>query len=92
MNLKNIFHILGIFVFLIGAAMLPAFVIAAALHEAAWRAIGLASLVTMGAGLGMYVFIRRTGERISLTHREGFLIVTLAWVLASAFGGLPFLF
>jgi len=52
MNLKNIFHILGIFVFLIGAAMLPAFVIAAALHEAAWRAIGLASLVTMGAGLG----------------------------------------
>ena len=92
MNLKNIFHILGIFVFLIGAAMLPAFVIAAALHEAAWSAIGLASLVTMGTGIGMYVFIPRTGERISLTHREGFVIVTLAWVLASAFGGLPFLF
>ncbi len=92
MNLKNIFHILGIFVFLIGAAMLPAFVIAAALHEAAWRAIGLASLVTMGAGLLMYIFIPRTGERISLTHREGFVIVTLAWVLASAFGALPFLF
>jgi len=92
MNLKNIFHILGIFVFLIGAAMLPAFVIAAALHEAARSAIGLASLVTMGTGIGMYVFIPRTGERISLTHREGFVIVTLAWVLASAFGGLPFLF
>ncbi len=92
MNLRNIFHILGIFVFLIGASMLPAFVISATLHEAAWSAIGLAALVTMGAGIGMYVFIPRTGERITLTHREGFVIVTLAWVLASAFGGLPFLF
>ncbi|MCU0554687.1 MAG: TrkH family potassium uptake protein [Syntrophales bacterium] len=92
MNLRNIFHILGIFVLMIGAAMLPAFVISAMLHEAAWTAIGLASLVTMGAGLLMYVLIPRTGERISLSHREGFVIVTLAWVLASAFGGLPFLF
>ena len=92
MNLKNIFHILGIFVFLIGAAMLPAFVISATLHEAAWTAIGMAILVTMGTGILMYVFIPRTGERITLTHREGFVIVTLAWVLASAFGALPFLF
>jgi trk system potassium uptake protein TrkH len=92
MNLRNIFHILGIFVLMIGAAMLPAFVISAALHEEAWSAIGQAALFTMGAGLLMYVFVPRTGERISLSHREGFVIVTLAWVLASAFGGLPFLF
>ena len=91
MNLRNIFHILGIFVMMIGAAMLPAFVISAMLHEAAWTAIGLSSLLSMGAGLLMYILIPRTGERISLSHREGFLIVTLAWVLASAFGGLPFL-
>lgn len=91
MNLRNIFHILGIFVMMIGAAMLPAFVISATLHEAAWTAIGLSSLLSMGAGLVMYILIPRTGERISLSHREGFLIVTLAWVLASAFGGLPFL-
>ncbi|NPV04208.1 MAG: TrkH family potassium uptake protein [Syntrophaceae bacterium] len=92
MNLKNIVYILGIFVLLIGAAMLPAVVIAAALHEEAWKAIGLASLVTMGTGVGTYLVIPRTGERISLSHREGFVIVTLAWVLASAFGALPFLF
>lgn len=91
MNLRNIFHILGIFVMMIGAAMLPAFVISAMLHEAAWTAIGLSSLLSMGAGLLMYILIPRTGERISLSHREGFVIVTLAWVLASAFGGLPFL-
>lgn len=91
MNLRNIFHILGIFVMMIGAAMLPAFVISAMLHEAVWTAIGLSSLLSMGAGLLMYILIPRTGERISLSHREGFLIVTLAWVLASAFGGLPFL-
>lgn len=92
MNLKNIFHILGIFVLLIGAAMLPSFVISATLHESAWSAIGLSILITMGTGILMYVFIPRTGERISLTHREGFVIVTLAWLLASAFGALPFLF
>ena len=92
MNLRNIFHILGIFVLMIGAAMLPAFVLSAALHEAAWSALGLSVLVTMGTGVGMYVFVPRTGERISLTHREGFVIVTLAWVFASAFGALPFLF
>jgi trk system potassium uptake protein TrkH len=92
MNLRNIFHILGIFVLMIGAAMLPAFVLSADLHEAAWSALGLSVLVTMGTGVGMYVFVPRTGERISLTHREGFVIVTLAWVFASAFGALPFLF
>ena len=92
MNLRNIFHILGIFVLMIGAAMLPAFALSAALHEAAWSALGLSVLVTMGTGVGMYVFVPRTGERISLTHREGFVIVTLAWVFASAFGALPFLF
>ena len=92
MNLRNIFHILGIFVLMIGAAMLPAFALSAALHEAAWSALGLSVLVTMGTGVGMYVFVPRTGERISLTHREGFVIVTLAWVFASAFGALPFHF
>lgn len=91
MNLKNILHILGIFIFLIGAAMLPALAISLSLHEAAWTAFGISALITMGTGLLLYVFIPRTGERISLTHREGFVIVTLAWVLASAFGGLPFL-
>lgn len=91
MNLKNISHILGIFIFLIGAAMLPALVISLTLHEAAWTAIGISAFITMGTGILLYVFIPRTGERISLSHREGFVIVTLAWVLASAFGGLPFL-
>ena len=91
MNLKNIVHILGIFIFLIGAAMLPALAISLSLHEPAWTAFGISALITMGTGLLLYVFIPRTGERITLTHREGFVIVTLAWVLASAFGGLPFL-
>jgi trk/ktr system potassium uptake protein len=91
MNLKHIAHILGIFIFLIGAAMLPALAISLALHEAAWTAFGISALITMGTGLLLYVFIPRTGERITLTHREGFVIVTLAWVLASSFGGLPFL-
>ena len=91
MNLKNILHILGIFIFLIGAAMLPALAISLSLHETAWTAFGISALITMGTGLLLYVFIPRTGERITLTHREGFVIVTLAWVLASAFGGLPFL-
>ncbi len=43
MNLKNISHILGIFIFLIGAAMLPALVISLILHETAWTAIGVSA-------------------------------------------------
>ena len=38
----------------------------------------------------VYLFITRRGNRQVLTPRDGFFYVTSSWILASAFGALPF--
>jgi trk system potassium uptake protein TrkH len=51
------------------------------------RAILLSAAITAAAGFLMY---RLHPEEDEIGHREGILIVTLGWVLAAGFGGLPF--
>ncbi|HSB82484.1 MAG TPA: potassium transporter TrkG [Candidatus Methylomirabilis sp.] len=53
-----------------------------------WALLG-AFAVTVGAALALYAATPKAGE---VNHREGILIVTLAWVLAAGFGALPFYF
>ena len=51
------------------------------------RAILLSAAITAAAGFLMYRLHPREDE---VGHKEGILIVTLGWVLAAGFGGLPF--
>lgn len=53
------------------------------------RTILLSAAITAAAGFLMY---RLHPEEDEVGHREGILIVTLGWVLAAGFGGLPFYF
>ena len=92
MNVRNVLSILGILLLYLGLAMVPALGISIYRGEGDLAAFALSIAITGGTGLGLYFALRRRDERMSLTHKEGFLIVTLAWVLASAFGGLPYLF
>ncbi|HPC74367.1 MAG TPA: potassium transporter TrkG [Syntrophales bacterium] len=91
MNFNNVLHILGLFLFFLGLAMIPALVISFYSQGGDLKALAGAFFATSGAGFILAILFEKTEEKISLTRREGFLIVTLAWVAAAAFGGLPFL-
>jgi trk system potassium uptake protein TrkH len=91
MNLNNVLHILGLFLFFLGLTMIPAMVISFYSQGGDLHALAGAFFATSGAGLIFALLFEKSEAKISLTRREGFLIVTLAWVFAAAFGGLPFL-
>ena len=57
--------------------------------EDVW-ALAASAFITFFTGFFCWVPSRRLNEEIS--RREGFLIVTLSWVVASVFGMLPYLF
>ena len=91
MNFNNVLHILGLFLFFLGLTMIPAMVISFYSEGGDLQALVASFFVTSGAGFIFALLFERSEEKISLTRKEGFLIVTLAWVSAAAFGGLPFL-
>jgi len=59
-------------------------------NEETYMSFFPAAITTMLTGLLLLGFFKPLKKQIS--HREGFLIVTLGWVLATLFGSLPFLF
>ncbi|RMF81566.1 MAG: TrkH family potassium uptake protein [Nitrospirae bacterium] len=89
LHLPTILRILGFMSAFYGAAMaLPWAYGRLAGEEAA--GIGLAAACALGLGLILLVTMPR--ERREVSHREGFLIVTLTWLLAAGLGALPYLF
>ncbi len=56
-----------------------------------WEAFAEAGAITLFAG-GLLAGGGWSGRHIRFTPREGFLLTTLAWLAASLFGGLPFMF
>jgi trk system potassium uptake protein TrkH len=74
----------------LGAAMITVVPFSAYYAEGDLPALLMSLFITMGFGVALYFGLQDTGNE--LTHREGFAIVSLAWLAAGVFGGLPFLF
>jgi trk system potassium uptake protein TrkH len=89
MKIRVVLDILGLILVLLGSLMLIPGIVAAIYKEPAGvMAFGLSSFITISAGL----IIRRIGEKGEVTNKEAFVIVALAWLLATIFGSLPFIF
>ncbi len=89
MHLGGVAWTLGVLAALFGAGMMaPALVALADGGGLAWRFVE-AGLIACLAGLAL--MRAGGGAPAQLGHRDGFLIVALAWVLLSALGALPFL-
>ena len=91
MKAKHIFYILGTFLFFLGLTLLFPIGWSVYFGEGDLTALVLSLLITSTTGGFFYFFFRPREKRISLTHKEGFVIVTAGWVLAAAFGSLPYL-
>jgi trk system potassium uptake protein TrkH len=89
MQIAPILRALGLLLLCLAGAMSLPFVIALVTGGAETFAFFLAILSTAGGGLLAFLSFR---QRIDIGPREGFVIVTGAWILFSAFGALPFYF
>jgi len=90
MNIKAVLKIIGFLLFLVGLFMLTG--IPFSLY---YGSDDILALLISGAGtsiIGLILWITNKIEQgDELTSREGYLIVSSGWILASLFGSLPFI-
>ncbi len=90
MNFKLLFRLLGAILLVEAAAMVPSLLIAIGYGEGDAMAFVWAILLLIVIGTPMRL-LSRTAQT-NLRAREGFLVVSLSWILMSVFGALPFVF
>jgi trk system potassium uptake protein TrkH len=88
MRFLPVFNALGVIVTLFGIAMLVPLGVSAYFNDGAQTAYDESIVVTLLAGLALWLSTRRR-KRIELRVRDGFLLVALTWTLLPVFGALP---
>ncbi len=89
-NLSVMTNILSVLLIMNGVFMLLSIPVSLAFNEGDLSGILMASAITLGTG-GLMFFLTRNIKNKELKKRDGYLIVTLGWVLMSLFGCLPYL-
>ncbi|MEN8250330.1 MAG: TrkH family potassium uptake protein [Bacteroidota bacterium] len=88
-NFKVILSILGLLLTINGLFMLLALPFTLYYGEDL-KPIVLASTITILAGLPVWLLPRKSADR-ELKRRDGYIVVTLGWVIMSFFGTLPYI-
>jgi trk system potassium uptake protein len=88
LNNKAIIYILGMLLIIESAAMLPSIALAAWDSGNSLNAFLISFGLTLGAGLVMKMVVGRASKDIG--KREGYIIVSLVWVVFSFSGSLPY--
>jgi trk system potassium uptake protein TrkH len=89
LNIKMIIKVLGILLLVESLFMFTGIPFAIYYHESI-RPMLLSGIITLLAGLVFWVLTLKKAK-VNIGKREGFLIVTLAWLTISLFGTLPYL-
>jgi trk system potassium uptake protein TrkH len=90
MHWRTIFHIFGILLLLYSLSFLPSIGVSLWFADGEIEEFLVSLAITSISGLTLWLLTRR--KRTELTVRDGFLLVTLFWVILSIAGALPFLF
>ncbi len=90
LNYKIIAHILGLMLLFNGVAMIFAAVSSGIYKDGATQGISLASFLTLGLG-GLMMFVTQNHSK-EIGKKEGYLVVSLAWLIMAVSGSFPYLF
>jgi trk system potassium uptake protein TrkH len=94
LNKNVVFHAIGSLLLLFAACLLVPLIVSLAdppgIRHREIAAFGITIAITGLIGVLLRRFFPRRGREIG--HTEGFAIVSLGWIVAAAFGCLPFLF
>lgn len=93
MKTRLIIHSLGGFLFCLGLSMLVPLFFSLYYGGDDTNAFIISTFITSLTGISLYLFFRPGKEQIqiSLGPKEGFIIVTTAWLFAATFGSLPYM-
>lgn len=89
-NLKVIVSVLSILLVGEGFFMILGLPFAFYFKDGSWSSLLISGLITSLSG-GILWLLTRSKERNTVNRREGYVIVSLTWVVVSLFGTLPFL-
>ena len=87
-NKKIIFNILGLLLIIEGVFLLISSAVAAYFNQYDLISLVISSALCFVSGGSAWYFTRKANKNIS--KREGYIIVSLVWVVFSVFGSLPF--
>lgn len=90
LNLKAIISILGLLLLLNGGFMLLCVPVSLYYHDGQWFSLLLAGLITVLTG-ALSFFLTKRSKKDGLSKRDGYLVVTLGWLIMSVFGTFPYL-
>lgn len=88
MNFKLIFRVLGFLLLVEGVAMLLALAVSIVYNEHDLNAFIISAGINISLGLLILLLTRKANKDIG--KKEGFIIVTLVWIIFSFFGCLPY--
>ena len=88
-NKRIIVFILGFLLMLESGFILFSFLVSLLYHEGDSMALFVSSMITLVAGMLMWFFNRNVTRDIG--KREGYIIVSIVWIVFSFFGTLPYL-
>ncbi len=89
-NIKIIIKIMGFLVLLEGFFMLAGYLFSLLYCRESCNALLISGFITASAG-AILLFVTRGNINKHIGKREGYIIVSLTWVIVSLFGTLPFL-
>ena len=89
-NIRVILNILGLLLLIEGISMLLPFGVSIYYNEGDIAALGISAGIAIVIGAFAWILTQRSDKTI--TKREGYIIVSIVWVMFSLFGSLPFLF
>lgn len=89
LSLRVVCRIIGLVLLVIGATMIPSLAVAGIYKEMPALLAFLSTIIGIGI-LG--AFLLHTGQRnaVNLKVRDGFLIVSLCWIVSAVAGSIPF--
>ena len=87
-NFKTIIRIIGILLLLLTLMLLGCSGISFYYQDEALTDFWISAAITAGVGL-LLAFLGKNGER-QLTRRDGYVLVSFAWLAFTIFGMLPF--
>lgn len=90
LDVRPVLHIIGLLLVTLGLFMAVPAIGDGINDHPDWEAFAEAAVLTVYVGAAM-ALATRTGS-VNLDRRQGFLLITLAWMTITVFGGLPFMF
>ncbi|QIB64272.1 TrkH family potassium uptake protein [Kineobactrum salinum] len=90
MHWRAITRLFGILLLLYSMGFIPSLVVSLLYDDGQWRIFVFSQAVAAAAGLVLWLPNARHQQELSI--RDGFLVVTLFWVILGVVGALPFIF